>query len=403
MSTRCDAGDGMAASAPSAAAAVARPTAPADLGAGTGGNGADAGIGDGSDGGDGGDSSDGGDAGPYDLAAVAPPSGKTPPADGTLLGAFVGVGNNDTPDFLAEEQLIDRRWVIDNRFYSYEDWINDRTRWDIAQKKLPLVTWEPHEPLDEIIAGTHDDIFHMRAQGARDLGVDILLRWGHEMNGNWYPWAGANNGGASGGPAKYIAAYRHVHDLFVADGATNVYWVWCPLVADVPAETLEPLDQLLPRRRLRRLGRPRLLQLGHLVVVLHLAVVQRPVHRPLQRLRGQEAAHRRRDLVGRGRRQQGGLDRRSATAAEDALHRHQGGRLVRHQQRDRLAHRLVAADVGRLQGDGARSLLQSVKRKRRRTWTRIWFFVVLRSWWWRARSWRRARIDGGAADDDADR
>jgi beta-mannanase len=57
------------------------------------------------------------------------------------------------------------------------------------------------------------------------------------MNGNWYPWAGANNGGANGGPAKYVAAWKHVHDLFVQAGATNVIWVWCPLVTDVPAES----------------------------------------------------------------------------------------------------------------------------------------------------------------------
>jgi len=195
-------------------------------------------------GGGGSDEVDGGAAaavdfagGPLDLGAAAPPTAKTPPASGALFGAFVGIGGNDTPDFLAEEQLIRRRWVIDNRFYSYEDFVADRTAWDVAQKKLPLITWEPHWPLDDIIAGTYDDIFHQRAQGLRDLGVDILLRWGHEMNGNWYPWSGANNGGAGGGPAKYIAAYHHVHDLFVADGATNVYWVWCPLVADVPAES----------------------------------------------------------------------------------------------------------------------------------------------------------------------
>lgn len=194
---------------------------------------ADAGAAGGSGGDGAGSGGDG--AGSPDLAPPAPPSVRTTPASGTWLGAFVGVGGNAEPDFLAEEQLIGRPWVIDNRFYSYEDWINDRTRWDIAQHKVPLVTWEPHEPLDEIIAGQHDDVFHQRARGARDLGVDILLRWGHEMNGNWYPWAGANNGNGAG-PAKYIAAYRHVHDLFVADGATNVLWVWCPLVTDVPAE-----------------------------------------------------------------------------------------------------------------------------------------------------------------------
>jgi hypothetical protein len=183
--------------------------------------------------GGGGGASDGMDAAAPPPAG--PPSARTPPASGTLFGAFVGVQNNDEQAFLDEEQLLGRRWVIDHRFYSYEDWINDRTRWDIAQKKIPLVTWEPHENLDEIIAGQHDEVFHQRARGARDLGVEMFLRWGHEMNGNWYPWAGANNG-KEAGPAKYIAAYRHVHDLFVADGASNVVWVWCPLVADVPAE-----------------------------------------------------------------------------------------------------------------------------------------------------------------------
>jgi hypothetical protein len=166
----------------------------------------------------------------------APPSAKIPPATGALFGAFVGVGSESPDDFEAEEALIGRRWVIDNRFYSFEDWINDRTRWIIERHTIPLVTWEPHEPLDEIIAGMHDEVFHQRAEGAKALGAEIFLRWGHEMNGNWYPWSGAMNGGAEGGPEKYIAAYRHVHDLFVADGATNVVWVWCPLVTDVPAE-----------------------------------------------------------------------------------------------------------------------------------------------------------------------
>lgn len=51
-----------------------------------------------------------------------------------------------------------------------------------------------------------------------------MVRWGHEFNGNWYPWGIVNN---SGNPALYVNAYRHVHDLVVAAGATNVQWVWC--------------------------------------------------------------------------------------------------------------------------------------------------------------------------------
>ncbi|HVK75327.1 MAG TPA: glycosyl hydrolase [Kofleriaceae bacterium] len=167
----------------------------------------------------------------------APVSAKVPPVNGAYFGAFVGVGTESPEDFAAQEELLGRRWVIDNRFYSFEDWLGDRTRWAIERHKVPLITWEPqHQPLDEILAGMHDENIRSRAEGARDLGVEIFMRWGHEMNGNWYPWSGARNGGADGGPAKYIAAYRHVHDIFVEVGATNVVWIWNPLVTDVPAE-----------------------------------------------------------------------------------------------------------------------------------------------------------------------
>jgi beta-mannanase len=45
------------------------------------------------------------------------------------------------------------------------------------------------------------------------------------MNGVWFPWAEGVNGNA---PGSYVAAWRHVHDLFAAAGARNATWVWCP-------------------------------------------------------------------------------------------------------------------------------------------------------------------------------
>src|SRR5207302_7933319 len=35
-----------------------------------------------------------------------------------------------------------------------------------------------------------------------------------------------------GEPADFIPAWRHVHDIFVHRGATNVIWVWCPVSGD---------------------------------------------------------------------------------------------------------------------------------------------------------------------------
>jgi len=75
-----------------------------------------------------------------------------------------------------------------------------------------------------------------RAQSSASIGQRFFLRWGHEMNGNWYPWDGFHNGANAAAATKYIAAYRHIHDVFVSAGATNVIWVFCPNVDSVPGD-----------------------------------------------------------------------------------------------------------------------------------------------------------------------
>lgn len=45
------------------------------------------------------------------------------------------------------------------------------------------------------------------------------------MNGDWVAWGGNANGNS---PGDYIPAWRHIHDIFVEEGATNVKWVWAP-------------------------------------------------------------------------------------------------------------------------------------------------------------------------------
>jgi beta-mannanase len=43
-----------------------------------------------------------------------------------------------------------------------------------------------------------------------------------------------HNGNDATAPPKYIAAYRHIHDVFAAQGVTNVLWIFCPNVDSVP-------------------------------------------------------------------------------------------------------------------------------------------------------------------------
>ena len=103
--------------------------------------------------------------------------------------------------------------------------------------QMPMVTWEPWNwsgdrntfPLKAIAAGTFDS--YLREQGAAlaAVGAPVVVRFGHEMNGNWYPWG---NGVYGNTPADFIAAYRHVHDVVSDAGATNVVWLWSPNTLD---------------------------------------------------------------------------------------------------------------------------------------------------------------------------
>jgi hypothetical protein len=106
-----------------------------------------------------------------------------------------------------------------------------------ARGAVPLVTWEPwawggglDQPaysLDRIAAGDFDARIVQWGQALAGWGYPVQLRFAHEMNGDWYPWAEGVNGNEAG---DYIQAWRHVHDVVAATGAANVSWVWSPNV-----------------------------------------------------------------------------------------------------------------------------------------------------------------------------
>jgi Glycosyl hydrolase family 26 len=86
---------------------------------------------------------------------------------------------------------------------------------------------DPGYRLHEIITGGFDPEIREFAQRAAAWGHPFLLRFDWEMNGNWFPWSEGVNGNRTG---EFVAAWRHVHDIFAKVGADNVSWVWCPNV-----------------------------------------------------------------------------------------------------------------------------------------------------------------------------
>ncbi len=110
-----------------------------------------------------------------------------------------------------------------------------------SSQSIPSSLSEPNFQLSDVIAGTYDSYIREFAQAARKWGHPFFLRFNWEMNGTWFPWSEGVNGNQ---PGEFVAAWRHVHDIFSSVGATNVTWVWCPNV-DVEG-TLHDLGSLYP-------------------------------------------------------------------------------------------------------------------------------------------------------------
>lgn len=150
------------------------------------------------------------------------------PTDGAYLGLW-HKARTDPPDeqradFLAAEQRAGRPAAIAHFFYDFDKpFPSENDRWAMATGHTLLISWNGRDTAG-IAAGVHDDMIRARAREVKALGAPIFLRWLWEMDG-------PRKAGRAGTPATYIAAWRHLRDVFAAEGADAVAWVWCPTAA----------------------------------------------------------------------------------------------------------------------------------------------------------------------------
>ncbi len=86
--------------------------------------------------------------------------------------------------------------------------------------------------LDRIANGEFDSYWEQSARGLKALGVPVIFRLWMEMNGKHNPYCSTWQGGVGVGEASFIAAWRRVHSVFAANGATlgaggNCIFVFC--------------------------------------------------------------------------------------------------------------------------------------------------------------------------------
>ncbi|MCA9835901.1 MAG: hypothetical protein KC422_03265, partial [Trueperaceae bacterium] len=82
---------------------------------------------------------------------------------------------------------------------------------------------EPLFTLEAIKSGHFDADLRSWAQAAASFKTPIMVEYGTEVNGNWFPWNAKWNGKETGA-ALFQEAYRHIITLMQEESASNLIW-----------------------------------------------------------------------------------------------------------------------------------------------------------------------------------
>ncbi|TDB96488.1 hypothetical protein E1266_09660 [Actinomadura sp. 7K534] len=83
-----------------------------------------------------------------------------------------------------------------------------------------LLTWAGADTR-KIVQGEYDELIQRRARAVKQLGQPIFLRWSPDMD-----TAAARKRVHS--PQDFVAAWKHLRQVFEQEQVHNVAWVWCP-------------------------------------------------------------------------------------------------------------------------------------------------------------------------------
>jgi len=160
---------------------------------------------------------------PNSVSAGQPVHAKLPARTARYLGVY-------EPDVPYSYSLINhfsaRAGRQPNVVLYYNGWGEDfQTSFADKAKKhhaTVLIDLDPTSTsLSSIVDGSQDFYIQAYAEEVRAFGYPVIISFGHEMNGDWYPW-----GWTHAAPSEFVQAWRHVVTVFRTAGADNVTWLW---------------------------------------------------------------------------------------------------------------------------------------------------------------------------------
>ncbi len=177
-----------------------------------------------------------------------------------LIEPSTGIYHSAYPDFGGTEDIVTAKKINDFETlvnkdlvwaYFSNNWYNNiqfpitEVNTISSEGKIPFIRIMPRTNFEEggpdpnysmqrIINGDFDTTLTQWAIDAKNTNIPLLVEFGTEVNGNWFPWNGQYNGAAetnnygdttlADGAERFRDAYRHIIDICNANEVTNLTW-----------------------------------------------------------------------------------------------------------------------------------------------------------------------------------
>ena len=115
---------------------------------------------------------------------------------------------------------------------------------------------DPNYTMQKIIDGDFDTELIQWAIDAKNTNIPLLVEFGTEVNGNWFPWNGQYNGAGTtdeygdpnipDGAERFRDAYRHIIDICNTNNVNNITWFFHVDAYSEPDENWNKIENYYP-------------------------------------------------------------------------------------------------------------------------------------------------------------
>jgi len=199
----------------------------------------------------------------------------TPPTGYLYHGVFPGGMSGEEDDLVLEnlhayEESAGKNtaWVyFSHNWYKGHDFTLRTATWIRSAGSIPFIRLmlrsnpeqnhsDPAYSPVRIVKGDFDADFRAWARAAREFQTPIIVEYGTEVNGEWFPWNGKWYGDENtheygdptlpDGAEIFRDAYRRIIQISREEGAQNITWVFHINHADIPQEEWNRMELYYP-------------------------------------------------------------------------------------------------------------------------------------------------------------